>query len=324
MSVLKIKQLVGPSGTHRGAVVVCDTAGYPQWSSDINSVLQLPAGSNAQRPSSPTIGQVRYNTDNSQFEGYGPGSAWGSLGGVVSVDKKTQILPELTPGSTDNKLFFYTGDGTGNSVQQAEIGNSYLKIPSGTTANRDALTASNSMVRYNSSLNRYEVYNNKWSQLITTGQNWSTGNAGQFCRINTSGTDVEFVTFPTAVVKYQFRINYTASTKPSSVADIVDYPVSPQVPQNWSFTLLNNNNDIQVNHYMNQIPLFIMGGGWNIVNGGITLRSATATALQAVYDPNAGGSPNGMNTFKIIGITSGATNATAGYYAIIYVYFLST
>ena len=75
---------------------------------------------------------------------------------------------------------------------------------------------------------------------------------------------------------------------------------------------------------MNQIPLFIMGGGWNIVNGGITLRSATATALQAVYDPNAGGSPNGMNTFKIIGITSGATNATAGYYAIIYVYFLST
>ena len=60
--------------------------------------IRIPRGNDSERPLSnsgentPTIensrGYIRYNTQNSQFEGYGPGDAWGSLGGVINVAKK--------------------------------------------------------------------------------------------------------------------------------------------------------------------------------------------------------------------------------------------
>ena len=42
--------------------------------------IDLPAGTEAQRSSSPTSGMLRFNTDTSSFEGY-DGTAWGSIGG---------------------------------------------------------------------------------------------------------------------------------------------------------------------------------------------------------------------------------------------------
>ena len=42
--------------------------------------LLIPSGTTAQRPVSPTVGEIRYNTSYSQFEGYANG-AWGQLGG---------------------------------------------------------------------------------------------------------------------------------------------------------------------------------------------------------------------------------------------------
>ena len=47
--------------------------------------LDLPVGTTAQR-GSPTSGAVRYNTDDSAFEGYN-GSAWGALGGGNTTSK---------------------------------------------------------------------------------------------------------------------------------------------------------------------------------------------------------------------------------------------
>lgn len=40
----------------------------------------IPKGTTAQRPVSPVAGEMRYNTDNNQFEGYANG-VWGQLGG---------------------------------------------------------------------------------------------------------------------------------------------------------------------------------------------------------------------------------------------------
>lgn len=71
------------------------------------SALVLPVGGNATRPQG-EIGQVRFNNDTNQYEGYN-GVAWSSLGGVRDVDGDTLILPELEPGSNDNTLFFYVG-----------------------------------------------------------------------------------------------------------------------------------------------------------------------------------------------------------------------
>lgn len=46
--------------------------------------FDLPAGTTAQRPGSPTSGNMRYNTSTNSFEGYN-GTAWGSIGGGASA-----------------------------------------------------------------------------------------------------------------------------------------------------------------------------------------------------------------------------------------------
>lgn len=69
--------------------------------------IQIPVGTTAQRDLTPTAGQIRYNTQLSTFEGFGPGGQWGSLGGVKDVDGNTYILAELTPAANDNTLWFY-------------------------------------------------------------------------------------------------------------------------------------------------------------------------------------------------------------------------
>ena len=73
--------------------------------------IQVPAGNTAQRTItgiSVTFGQVRYNTQLSQFEGYGAGEAWGSLGGVKDVDGDTFIRAESAAGADEDKLEFLT------------------------------------------------------------------------------------------------------------------------------------------------------------------------------------------------------------------------
>lgn len=71
-------------------------------------VLKIPTGTTIQRPNPANIGYVRYNSETSQFEGYGPGGAWGSLGGVVDIAQTTKILASENPSVTDGNLYFYT------------------------------------------------------------------------------------------------------------------------------------------------------------------------------------------------------------------------
>ena len=67
--------------------------------------LRIPVGTTDQRPTNaafditaasptneqyvPKLGTIRYNTTQSTFEGFGPGNQWGSLGGVIDVDRDT-------------------------------------------------------------------------------------------------------------------------------------------------------------------------------------------------------------------------------------------
>jgi len=76
----------------------------------------LPAGTSAQRPASPAVGMVRYNSSISSFEGYSSG-AWSSLGGVSSVDKLTYIRAETSANASNGELEFFVEDvaGTGST-----------------------------------------------------------------------------------------------------------------------------------------------------------------------------------------------------------------
>ncbi len=89
--------------------------------------FDLPVGTTAQRPLSPNLGMVRYNTTTSSYEGYGAGSAWSSLGGVKSVDGKAYISAEISAGDATDVLRFYAGD-SGSSTQVVWASTSNVSI----------------------------------------------------------------------------------------------------------------------------------------------------------------------------------------------------
>lgn len=71
------------------------------------SALRLPKGTVAERPNA-QAGQIRFNSQDNQFEGY-DGVAWAGLGGTVDVDQDTKVVAENSPGSDDDQLQFFTG-----------------------------------------------------------------------------------------------------------------------------------------------------------------------------------------------------------------------
>lgn len=72
---------------------------------DCQSSLVLPVGDNNAK-GNPVQGSVRYNTDDSQFEGYN-GLQWGGLGGVKDIDQDTLIKAEVGPGTDEDILYFF-------------------------------------------------------------------------------------------------------------------------------------------------------------------------------------------------------------------------
>jgi len=83
--------------------------------------IRVPCGTTAQRPvnilttdKNKYIGSIRYNNENQQFEGFGPGNDWNSLNGSFNISQNTKILTSFPlPNSTNNELMFFTAP-TGN------------------------------------------------------------------------------------------------------------------------------------------------------------------------------------------------------------------
>ena len=71
----------------------------------LDSALQLPSGTTAQRPTSPSTGEWRYNTDNNLIEFY-DGGTW--------IELQDEDLPPL-PSENFNTVL-YTGNGTSQSI----------------------------------------------------------------------------------------------------------------------------------------------------------------------------------------------------------------
>jgi cytoskeletal protein CcmA (bactofilin family) len=70
-----------------------------------SDVIVIPIGTDNQRLD--ITGGIRYNTDNSTFEGFD--GTWRSLGGVIDTDQDTKITSEDSAGIDNDQLRFYTG-----------------------------------------------------------------------------------------------------------------------------------------------------------------------------------------------------------------------
>ena len=90
---------------------------------DSTNSIQIPVGTEAQKDAVgvAVTGQVRFNTTNQQFEGFGVGNNWGSLGGVKDVDGDTEIKAELSAGSDEDILYFYNGGYTSATISSEAL-----------------------------------------------------------------------------------------------------------------------------------------------------------------------------------------------------------
>tara|TARA_Y100000015_G_scaffold105_1_gene129 strand:+ start:475 stop:1176 length:702 start_codon:yes stop_codon:yes gene_type:complete len=76
---------------------------------ETTGAIGLPTGTNAQRPSPPQAGQIRYNNENQQFEGYstawgGFGGASGSSGNAVFYENDTNVTASYSITSGKNAM----------------------------------------------------------------------------------------------------------------------------------------------------------------------------------------------------------------------------
>jgi hypothetical protein len=87
------------------------TAAFVNPSFSGTGFMLIPKGTTAQRPVSPVDGEMRYNTDTGQFEGY-QGGAWGQLGGgatggggdEVFVENSTTVTTSYTLTTGKNAM----------------------------------------------------------------------------------------------------------------------------------------------------------------------------------------------------------------------------
>jgi predicted acyltransferase (DUF342 family) len=99
-----------PVGTtnERPIIRVGDNYQYPNFIKDENTPQEV---IDAYENKDKYIGSIRYNTDNKQFEGFGPADAWSSLGSVTNISQNTRITAaQPEPGDTNNELIFYTAN----------------------------------------------------------------------------------------------------------------------------------------------------------------------------------------------------------------------
>jgi hypothetical protein len=106
--VTRIKNTLDASDTSTGALIISGGVGIGKNLYIYGPTLKIPSGGTGARPINPTRGTIRYNTDSDQFEGFGAGDSWGSLGGVIDVSQTTKILAEEYAGANDGNLRFIT------------------------------------------------------------------------------------------------------------------------------------------------------------------------------------------------------------------------
>jgi hypothetical protein len=85
--------------------IIISPTGSQKVEIDGTSSLVLPVGDSNSK-GNPVQGSVRYNTTDSQFEGYN-GAQWGGLGGVKDIDQDTKITAETAPGADEDILYFF-------------------------------------------------------------------------------------------------------------------------------------------------------------------------------------------------------------------------
>jgi len=133
--------------------------------------LVLPVGLDVERGTA-SQGSIRFNTSSTQFEGY-DGANWGSLGGVKDVDQNTYIIPETSPGSNENILYFYNDNN--NTLQLTTAGLDFYSIDTIRSLGSDEFEITASLLTIDSGATTLDNTTADRSFLHTTKQYFDLG-----------------------------------------------------------------------------------------------------------------------------------------------------
>lgn len=121
------------------------------------SSVKLPSGTTSERPSSPTVGLIRYNTTEDVIEGYD--GSWKKFTTSSGTQTASNTITADTSTQTKVKL---------NLISEFYTTGAY-QLPVGTTAQRPDPSA-NGMIRYNTTTNKFEGYKDgDWLYFETEG-----------------------------------------------------------------------------------------------------------------------------------------------------------
>ena len=271
--------------------------------------LVIPVGTTAQRPSSPMQGLIRYNTSISQFEGYN-GTSYISIGGVRDVDGNTYIIPELSPGSNENTLFFYT-----DGVERATLSTTQLNVDTSITTFFNATTASSTtttgavqvaggvgiggQLNVGGATNKFTA--GTASTSATTGAVVVTGGVGVGGNLNVAGNTAITGTFTVASDGAPQAVNIEASTLNLQAQQDASIGVNTNSASTYTLTLDALNSGV---------------GGANLdvnVESDFTL-DATTVSIDTTDSSNFSMTANSSSTKTV---TIDATNSGSGTAAIV-------
>ena len=133
--------------------------------------LVIPVGDNNSK-GDPKQGSIRYNTDDSQFEGYN-GTQWGGLGGVKDIDQDTKIEAETAPGADEDTLFFYNENI--NTLRLTTAGLSFYGTDTITSVTSDVLNIDASTITFDSLATTLDNTSLTNTFLFSTKENFDLG-----------------------------------------------------------------------------------------------------------------------------------------------------
>jgi len=148
--------------------------------------MVIPSGTSAQRPLTPTNGEVRYNTDTLRFEFY-EGGAWINAGtGDGTVTSVTGQAGQINVATGTTTPVISISDNVILPGIQGAV------LPKGTTGDRNPAPVTG-QIRYNTTTNLFEGYlNSGWSSFAVTAAvtSFSAGSTGLTPNSPTTGAIV--------------------------------------------------------------------------------------------------------------------------------------
>lgn len=294
--------------------------------------LQLPAGTTAQRPGTPVVGQVRYNSTISSYEGYASG-AWSSLGGVKSVDGLTYIIAETSAGASNDELEFYTATDASttakrggwnatrllvsNTTQSSSTTTGALQVAGGVGIGGHLYVGGTITVSGNLSVSGTTTTTNSQSLTVTTPQLFlASDNAGNSTDVGLlGGYTVASVARKTGLVKQassgEWRLFSNTTAAPGTTYDFTGV-----VYDNLRLAGIIGTGNSTIAGTLGVTGMITATGG---VTGALTGNASTATTLQTARTLALTGDATASSTFDgsanySAAVTLAASGVSAGTY----------